>query len=51
MEFRDSSYLLSGKNTRVLKANMVVNLALAFTDLEEEGGKKLVTQIFSIAGC
>ena len=42
MEFRDSTYLLSAKNTRVLKANMIFNLALGFTDLEEEGGKKYV---------
>ncbi|KDQ60609.1 hypothetical protein JAAARDRAFT_31568 [Jaapia argillacea MUCL 33604] len=40
MEFRDSAYLLSPKNGRILKLGMVFNLALGFQDLEEEGGKK-----------
>lgn len=40
MEFRDSVYLLSAKNTRALKANMIFNLSLGFTDLIEEGDKK-----------
>ncbi len=39
MEFRDASYLLSPKNNRKLRANMVFNLVLGFTGLEE-GGKK-----------
>ena len=40
MEFRDSTYLLSAKNGRTLKSNMVFNLALGFTDLDEDDGKK-----------
>ncbi|CAL1704256.1 unnamed protein product [Somion occarium] len=39
MEFRDSTYLLSAKNTRQLKRDMVLNLALGFQDLEEDGKK------------
>lgn len=39
MEFRDSSYLLSPKNGKTLRSNMVFNLVLGFTDLED-GGKK-----------
>ncbi|KAH9854064.1 FACT complex subunit SPT16 [Lenzites betulinus] len=39
MEFRDASYLLSPKNSRKLRANMVLNLALGFTGLEEDGKK------------
>lgn len=42
MEFRDSAYLLSAKNTRALKTNMIFNLALGFNDLDDEGGKKYV---------
>ncbi|KAH8117216.1 FACT complex subunit SPT16 [Phellopilus nigrolimitatus] len=40
MEFRDSAYLLSAKNGRILKTNMIINLSLGFTDLDEDGGKK-----------
>ena len=40
MEFRDSTYLLSPKNGRTLKSNMIFNLALGFTDLVEEGDRK-----------
>ncbi|KAI0797833.1 FACT complex subunit SPT16 [Abortiporus biennis] len=39
MEFRDSTYLLSAKNTRKLKKGMVFNLALGFQDLQEDGKK------------
>ena len=39
MEFRDSTYLLSAKNSRALKAGMVFNLALGFQDLEDSGKK------------
>lgn len=51
VEFRDSTYVLSAKNGRRLKNNMVFNLALGFSDLQDEGGKKLVlsfinTQVF-----
>lgn len=41
MEFRDSSYLISAKNTRQLKKNMVINLTLGFQDLEEDGKKSV----------
>jgi nucleosome binding factor SPN SPT16 subunit len=44
LEFRDSSYLLSPKNTRTLKTGMVLNLSLGFQDLQEEGGKKYAIQ-------
>ena len=40
MEFRDSAYLLSPKNTRVLRTNMIFNLALGFSDLVDDRGKK-----------
>lgn len=40
VEFRDSTYVLSAKNGRRLKNNMVFNLALGFSDLQDEGGKK-----------
>ncbi|KAI0080592.1 FACT complex subunit SPT16 [Panus rudis PR-1116 ss-1] len=39
MEFRDSTFLLSGKNSRKLKKDMVFNLALGFSGLEEDGKK------------
>ncbi|KAI9064261.1 FACT complex subunit SPT16 [Trametes sanguinea] len=39
MEFRDASYLLSPKNNRRLRTNMVYNLVLGFTGLEEDGKK------------
>ncbi|KAK7043799.1 FACT complex subunit spt16 [Paramarasmius palmivorus] len=37
VEFRDSSYLLSAKNTRVLKENMTVNLGVGFSGLKVKG--------------
>lgn len=40
LEFRDSSYVLSGKNSRMLKAGMIFNLMLAFADIVGEDGKK-----------
>ncbi|KAH7919903.1 FACT complex subunit SPT16 [Leucogyrophana mollusca] len=40
VEFRDSAYLLSLKNSRPLKTNMVFNLSLGFSDLIDEAGKK-----------
>ena len=43
MEFRDSNYLLSSKNTRVLKTNMVFNLALGFQDIADTDGKKYMS--------
>ncbi|KAG6331187.1 hypothetical protein ID866_7902 [Astraeus odoratus] len=40
VEFRDSNYVLSSKNARRLKNNMVFNLSLGFSDLLDETGKK-----------
>jgi nucleosome binding factor SPN SPT16 subunit len=40
LEFRDSAYLLSIKNARELKAGMVLNLALGFSDLVDDDNKK-----------
>ena len=40
MEFRDSNYVLNGKCDRTLKSNMVLNLSLGFSDLEESDGSK-----------
>lgn len=42
LEFRDSAYLLSPKNSRHLKENMVLNLALGFADLQDENGETCV---------
>ena len=47
MEFRDSTYLLSHKNGRQLKANMVFCLSLGFQDLEDQEHKRYV--ILSLA--
>ncbi|KAK2467068.1 hypothetical protein APHAL10511_001326 [Amanita phalloides] len=40
IEFRDSAYLLSAKNIRVIKKDMVLNLSLGFTDLEDDQGQR-----------
>jgi nucleosome binding factor SPN SPT16 subunit len=40
MEFRDSTYLLSPKNGRQLKANMVFCVSLGFQDLEDQDHKR-----------
>lgn len=40
VEFRDSAYLISSKNGRIIKENMVLNLGLGFTDLEDGTGQK-----------
>ena len=40
LEFRDSSYLLNAKNTRILKSSMVFNLALGFQNLIDGEGQK-----------
>ncbi|KAH9079223.1 FACT complex subunit SPT16 [Lactarius deliciosus] len=45
MEFRDSTYLLSPKNGRQLKANMVFCLSLGFQDLEDQDHKRYALQI------
>ncbi|KAJ3572801.1 hypothetical protein NP233_g2845 [Leucocoprinus birnbaumii] len=44
MEFRDSTYLLSPKNGRVLKKDMTVILGLGFTDLDD-GSQKYALQL------
>ncbi|KAJ8589733.1 FACT complex subunit SPT16 [Rhizopogon salebrosus TDB-379] len=40
VEFRDSAYLLSLKNAKHLKTDMVFNLSLGFSDLVDDNGKK-----------
>lgn len=42
MEFRDSTYLLSPKNSRQLKANMIFCLSLGFQDLEDQEHERYV---------
>jgi nucleosome binding factor SPN SPT16 subunit len=42
MEFRDSTYLISSKNSRPLKANMIFCLSLGFQDLEDQEHKRYV---------
>ena len=49
MEFRDSTYLLSPKNSRQLKANMVFCLSLGFQELEDQESKRHVV-ISSVLG-
>lgn len=41
VEFRDSAYVLSAKNGRALKTNMIINLGLGLSDLVDPSGKKL----------
>ncbi|KAF7338622.1 FACT complex subunit SPT16 [Mycena venus] len=45
LEFRDSPYLLSSKNNKILKENMTVNLGLGFTDLVDSTGSKYALQL------
>ncbi|TFY82810.1 hypothetical protein EWM64_g1199 [Hericium alpestre] len=45
LEFRDAVYLLSPKNARQLKTNMVFNLSLGFQDLEDQDDKKYALQV------
>ncbi|KAG5645879.1 hypothetical protein DXG03_005026 [Asterophora parasitica] len=40
IEFRDSAYVLSAKNGRGLKTDMIVNLGLGFSELVDSSGKK-----------
>ncbi|KAF8636567.1 hypothetical protein AX17_003378 [Amanita inopinata Kibby_2008] len=40
IEFRDGAYLLSAKNSRILKKDMIFNLGLGFTDLADNNGQK-----------
>ncbi|KAJ7236734.1 FACT complex subunit SPT16 [Mycena haematopus] len=45
LEFRDSPYLLSPKNGRILKENMTLSLGLGFTDLVDLTGSKYALQL------
>ncbi|TFK25049.1 FACT complex subunit SPT16 [Coprinopsis marcescibilis] len=40
MEFRDATYVLSGKNSRTIKKDMTFNLSLGFTELTDSNGQK-----------
>lgn len=40
VEFRDSAYVLSPKNSRILKTDMVINLGVGFADLVDTSGQK-----------
>ncbi|KAF8201718.1 FACT complex subunit SPT16 [Pholiota molesta] len=40
IEFRDASYIISPKNTRVLRKNMIFNLSVGFTGLSDNSGQK-----------
>jgi len=57
IEFRDATYLLSPKNLRLLRKNMILNLSLGFTSLTDKSGQRLVLQHSSltcktlISGC
>jgi len=46
MEFRDSVYLLSPKNSRRLRTGMAFCLSLGLQGLEDKDGKKCVTFAF-----
>ncbi|KAJ7197220.1 FACT complex subunit SPT16 [Mycena pura] len=45
IEFRDSPYLLSPKNGRILKENMTFSLSLGFTSLVDSSGNKYALQL------
>ncbi|KAH7107755.1 FACT complex subunit SPT16 [Auriculariales sp. MPI-PUGE-AT-0066] len=45
IEFRDGSFLLSPKSTRIISAGMVFNLSLGFQDMEEPNGQKYALQV------
>ncbi|KAJ6606562.1 FACT complex subunit SPT16 [Mycena vulgaris] len=45
MEFRDSPYLLSPKNTRILKENMTFSLGLGFSELMDANNHKYALQL------
>ncbi|KAI6036867.1 FACT complex subunit SPT16 [Pisolithus microcarpus] len=49
LEFRDSAYVLSSKNARHLRTNMVFNLSLGFSDLLDETGKKYALHLIDTA--
>ncbi len=38
LEFKESAYVLSAKNGRVLRTNMVFNLTIGFQDVKDEKG-------------
>ncbi|KAJ3517783.1 hypothetical protein NLJ89_g277 [Agrocybe chaxingu] len=40
IEFRDAGYILSAKNTRLIRKNMVFNLSLGFSGLTDSSGQK-----------
>ncbi|KDQ13142.1 hypothetical protein BOTBODRAFT_66895 [Botryobasidium botryosum FD-172 SS1] len=45
LEYRDNAYILTAKNTRAVKSDMVFNLSIGFQDLEEKDGKKYALSI------
>ncbi|KAJ6500436.1 FACT complex subunit SPT16 [Mycena sanguinolenta] len=45
LEFRDSPYLLSSKNGRILKENVTLSLGLGFIDLVDSTGSKYALQL------
>ncbi|KAJ7286043.1 FACT complex subunit SPT16 [Mycena rebaudengoi] len=45
VEFRDSPYLLSPKNSRLLKQDMTFSLGLGFSDLVDSSGNKYALQL------
>src|SRR5258705_4800620 len=42
IEFRDAAYLLSSRNSRLLRKNMILNLSHGFTNLTDQSGKPSV---------
>lgn len=46
IEFRDAAYLLTSKNARTLRKNMILNLSLGFTGLTDRSGKPSVNSPF-----
>ncbi|KAF8965271.1 FACT complex subunit SPT16 [Flammula alnicola] len=45
IEFRDAGYILSAKNIRLLRRNMVLNLSLGFTGLSDSSGQKYALNV------
>ncbi|ORY78644.1 FACT complex component Spt16 [Protomyces lactucae-debilis] len=48
IDFRDTSLILNAKNARVLSANMTLNLALGFTNLDNPKGKTPESRVYSL---
>ena len=48
IEFRDAVYVLSAKNTRSLRQNMIFNLSLGFTGLSDTGGQKFGISLLAL---